>query len=288
MSNNKNIQINKIFVVGLGLIGASLCRSLKNNQKYEKIIEYDCDKDVTDFAIKNNYVDEISQGIKAGINNSDLIVICVPVHQIKDILHILKDFFNTEKIFTDTLSTKNTLLEFMIKNNFSETKNFILSHPMAGTENYGIENSKDDLFAGAVTLISTLVDQNLDNINSVKDMWQSLDCNVVSIDSAIHDEYLSIISHAPHAISFALAKNTNAKYLTKKLPEINSKGSLSDMIRIANSDPEAWANIFKDNQSNLIKYLDEYLEELSELKSMIASENIDDLVSYLKKSKPIK
>jgi len=288
MSNNKNIQINKIFVVGLGLIGASLCRSLKNNQKYEKIIGYDCDKDVTDFAIKNNYVDEISQGIKAGINNSDLIVICVPVHQIKDILHILKDFFNTEKIFTDTLSTKNTLLEFMIKNNFSETKNFILSHPMAGTENYGIENSKDDLFAGAVTLISTLVDQNLDNINNVKDMWQSLDCNVVSIDSAIHDEYLSIISHAPHAISFALAKNTNAKYLTKKLPEINSKGSLSDMIRIANSDPEAWANIFKDNQSNLIKYLDEYLEELSELKSMIASENIDDLVSYLKKSKPIK
>ena len=60
------------------------------------------------------------------------------------------------------------------------------------------------------------------------------------------------------------------------------------MIRIANSDPEAWASIFKDNQSNLIKYLDEYLEELSELKSMIASENIDDLVSYLKKSKPIK
>ena len=288
MSNNKNIQINKILVVGLGLIGASLCRSLKNNQKYKKIIGYDCDKDVMDFAIKNNYVDEISQDIKEGIDNSDLIVICVPVHQIKDILHIVKDFFNTEKIFTDTLSTKNTLLEFMNNNNFSETKNFILSHPMAGTENYGIENSKNDLFAGAVTFVSTLVDQNLDNINKVEDMWQSLGCNVASIDSAIHDEYLSIISHAPHAISFALSKNTNANYLTKKLPEINSKGSLSDMIRIANSDPEAWASIFKDNQGNIIKYLDEYLEELSELKSMIASENIDNLVAYLKKSKPIK
>jgi prephenate dehydrogenase len=288
MSNNKNTQINKILVVGLGLIGASLCRSLKNNKKYEKIIGYDCDKDVMDFAIKNNYVDEISQDIKEGIDNSDLIVICVPVSQIKNILHIVKDFFNTEKIFTDTLSTKNTLLEFMNNNNFLETKNFILSHPMAGTENYGIENSKNDLFAGAVTFISTLVDQNLDNINKVKDMWQSLDCNVASIDSTLHDEYLSIISHAPHAISFALSKKTNAKYLAKKLPEINSNGSLSDMTRIANSDPEAWASIFKDNQSNLIKYLDEYLEELSELKSMIASENIDDLVSYLKKSKPIK
>ena len=60
------------------------------------------------------------------------------------------------------------------------------------------------------------------------------------------------------------------------------------MTRIANSDPEAWASIFKDNQINLIKDIDDYLEELGELKSKIASENIDDLVSYLKKSKPIK
>lgn len=288
MSNNKNIQVNKILVIGLGLIGASLCRALKKNKKYEKILGYDCDKDVMDFAIKNNYVDEISQDIKEGINNSDLIVICVPVHQIKNILHVVKDFFKTEKIFTDTLSTKNTMLEFMKNNNFSETKNLILSHPMAGTENYGIENSKSDLFTGAVTFVSTLVDPNLDNINKVKNMWQSLNCNVISIDPVDHDEFLSIISHTPHAISFALSKKTNTKYLAKKLPEINSKGSLSDMTRIANSDPEAWASIFKDNQINLIKDIDDYLEELGELKSKIASENIDDLVSYLKKSKPIK
>jgi prephenate dehydrogenase len=58
MSNTENIQINKILVVGLGLIGASLCRALKNNQKYEKVLGYDCDRDVMDYALKNNYVDE--------------------------------------------------------------------------------------------------------------------------------------------------------------------------------------------------------------------------------------
>jgi prephenate dehydrogenase len=119
-------------------------------------------------------------------------------------------------------------------------------------------------------------------------MWESLNCNVVLIDPKIHDEYLAITSHAPHAISFALSKNINTQYLSKKFPEINLKGSLSGMTRIANSEPEAWASIFKDNRSNLIKYIDEYLEELGELKSMIASENDDALVSYLKKSKPIK
>ena len=288
MSNTENIQINKILVVGLGLIGASLCRALKNNQKYDKVLGYDCDRDVTNYALKNNYVDEVSLDLKKGINDSDLIVICVPVHQIKDILNIAKDYFNTEKIFTDTLSTKNTILEFMNNNNFLDTKNFVLSHPMAGTEHYGIKNSKGDLFFEAVTFISSLVDLNIDNINKVKNMWESLNCNVVLIDPKIHDEYLAITSHAPHAISFALSKNTNTQYLSKKFPEINLKGSLSGMTRIANSEPEAWASIFKDNRSNLIKYIDEYLEELGELKSMIASENDDALVSYLKKSKPIK
>ena len=288
MSNTENIQINKILVVGLGLIGASLCRALKNNQKYDKVLGYDCDRDITNYALKNNYVDEVSLDLKKGINDSDLIVICVPVHQIKDILNIAKDYFNTEKIFTDTLSTKNTILEFMNNNNFLDTKNFVLSHPMAGTEHYGIKNSKGDLFFEAVTFISSLVDLNLDNINKVKNMWESLNCNVVLIDPKIHDEYLAITSHAPHAISFALSKNINTQYLSKKFPEINLKGSLSGMTRIANSEPEAWASIFKDNRSNLIKYIDEYLEELGELKSMIASENDDALVSYLKKSKPIK
>ena len=200
MSNTENIQINKILVVGLGLIGASLCRALKNNQKYDKVLGYDCDRDITNYALKNNYVDEVSLDLKKGINGSDLIVICVPVHQIKDILNIAKDYFNTEKIFTDTLSTKNTILEFMNNNNFLDTKNFVLSHPMAGTEHYGIKNSKGDLFFEAVTFISSLVDLNLDNITKVKIMWESLNCNVVLIDPKIHDEYLAITSHAPHAI----------------------------------------------------------------------------------------
>ena len=288
MPNKKNIKINKILVVGLGLIGASLCRALKNNSNYGKILGYDHNKEVMQYALNNHYVDEIKQDLKNGIEDSDLVIICVPVHQIKNILNVVKNFFNTEKFFTDTLSTKNLILEFMNDNNFLETKNFVLSHPMAGTENFGIKNSKNDLFVKAVTLISPLTASNPDSINKVKGIWESIGCNTIEIDVSNHDRYLAIISHVPHAISFALSKNTNAKDLTKILPWIQSNGSLSDMTRIANSDPEAWASIFKDNRKNMIEYIDDYLEELNELKSMINSENIKDLVSYLKKSKPIK
>ena len=164
MPNKKNIKINKILVVGLGLIGASLCRKLKGHSNYEKIIGYDYDDKVMQYAHKNNYVDEICDNLKEGIEESDLVVLSVPVHAIKKILETVKYFFNGNKVFTDTLSTKDSILDFMIDNNLLETNNFILSHPMAGTENFGIKNSEDNLFNNAVTFICPLDFSSLKNI----------------------------------------------------------------------------------------------------------------------------
>ena len=137
MSDKKNIKINNVLVIGLGLIGASLCRTLKNNSRYEKVLGYDCNEEVVKYALNNNFIDESTQDIRSGIKDSDLIIICVPVSQINNILDIAKEFFNTEKIFTDTLSSKNPILDFLSDSKIKEINNFILSHPMAGTENYG-------------------------------------------------------------------------------------------------------------------------------------------------------
>ena len=119
-------------------------------------------------------------------------------------------------------------------------------------------------------------------------MWDLNNCNVIEVDPYSHDKYLAAISHAPHVISFALARKINNLGYIEEFPWMNSKGSLSDMTRIANSDPEAWANILKNNQENLSDFIDEYLEELSKLKSIIKSDDTAELVSYLKKSKPVK
>ena len=113
-------------------------------------------------------------------------------------------------------------------------------------------------------------------------------CNIIEVNPYSHDKDLAAISHAPHVISFALSRKINNLGYIKAFPWINSNGSLSDMTRIANSDPEAWANILKNNQNNLVDFIDEYLEELNNLKTIIKSDDIVELVSYLKKSKPVK
>jgi len=288
MPNKKNIIQKKILVVGLGLIGASLCRSLKKNQRSNKIYGYDVNKEVTEYALQNNFIDNIKQDLESGIKDSDLIIICVPVDQIAKILNTAKNFFNTEKVFTDTLSVKNLILDYLIKNKLEKSNNFILSHPMAGTENFGIENSLEDLFVNATSMVCPLPFSKQESVETIKEFWKSNNCNIIEVDPYNHDKYLAAISHAPHAISFALSRKINDLDYIKEFPWINSKGSLSDMTRIANSDPEAWANILKNNQNNLVDFIDEYLEELSNLKSIIKSDSASDLASYLKKSKPVK
>ena len=101
MSQKNNIKIKKVLVVGLGLIGASLCRDLKKNSNYEKIYGHDTDNLAMEYALKNNYVHETRKDLEEGIKDSDLIVLCAPVHAITKVLDVVKYFFNGDKVFTE-------------------------------------------------------------------------------------------------------------------------------------------------------------------------------------------
>ena len=285
MLSKANTKINKVLVVGLGLIGASLCRDLKRNINYEKIYGYDSDKDVMNYALKNNYVDEIKDDLNEGIKNSDLIVLCIPVQEIKKILDVVKNFFNSEKVFTETLSSKGTIIKFLKDNKMLDTKNFILSHPMAGTENFGIKNSKENLFKGANTFICPLESSESDKLDEVNSLWERVQCYTHKLSLEKHDQLLTYLSHGPHAISFALSKITPS---LREFPWSATQGSLAEMTRVANSDPKLWANIFKDNEDNLINYINIFLEDLEMLKTILKSQKQEDLLSYLEKSKPKK
>ena len=283
MSQKNNIKIKKVLVVGLGLIGASLCRDLKNNSGYEKIYGHDIDAEVMDYALNNNYVHDIRKDLKKGIADSDLIVLCTPVHVITEILDVVKYFFNGDKVFTDTLSSKGSICNFLTDNKLLDTRNFILSHPMAGTENFGIRNSEENLFQESNTFICPLKLSDPDKYNEVKAFWNSVGSTTNNIITENHDLLLTYLSHGPHAISFVLSNITPS---FEDLPWINNKGSLAEMIRVAKSDPESWTKIFKDNQDNLISYINIYLSELELLKSILESKKQEDLLSYLKKPKP--
>ena len=282
MSNNK--KIDNIFVIGLGLIGASLCRSLKESNQFKKIYGYDVNNEVSKIAIEKRYIDASVEKILDGIEKSDLIVFCVPVSEITACLYQSNSFFNSEKIFTDTLSAKEKIIKYFLENDLSDINNFIYSHPMAGTENYGIKNSKRDLFTGSTSIICSMKNSSNEALDVVKKLWEFVGCKTSEIEIDYHDEILAAVSHIPHFISFSLSKKIVDLDFEDKYSWVYEKGSLADMLRISKSDPVAWANIFLSNKKYISKFINEYIEDLKLLDSNINSENIDNLISLLKKS----
>ena len=282
MSNNK--KIDNIFIIGLGLIGASLCRSLKESNQFKKIYGYDVNNEVSKIAIEKRYIDASVEKILDGIEKSDLIVFCVPVSEITTCLYQSNSFFNSEKIFTDTLSAKEKIIKYFLENDLSDINNFIYSHPMAGTENYGIKNSKKDLFTGSTSIICSMKNSSNEALDVVKKLWEFVGCKTSEMEIDYHDEILAAVSHIPHFISFSLSKKIVDLDFEDKYSWVYEKGSLADMLRISKSDPVAWANIFLSNKKYISKFINEYIEDLKLLDSNINSENIDNLISLLKKS----
>ena len=284
MSQNKTK--NNILVVGLGLIGSSLSQSLIRSKKVGKVYGYDKDKEVIGYAKEKKFINEEVYNLRDGIIESDIIIFSVPVSQIDSCLDEAKNFFNTKKVFSDTLSSKKLILDYFKVNNLKNISNFIFSHPMAGTENFGIKYSKHDLFLNSTSIICPMENSNLEFVEIIKSIWSYVGCNIFEMDVHSHDNILSAVSHAPHFISFALAKKINDMKYIENNPWILDKGSLSDMARIAKSDPQAWANIFLSNEKNILEFIDDYIGELNLLKSKINSNDIEDIILFLKECNP--
>ena len=282
----QNKTKNKILVVGLGLIGSSLSQSLIRSKKVEEVYGYDKDKEVISYAKEKKFINEGVNNLRDGIIESDIIIFSVPVSQIDSCLDEAKSFFNTEKVFSDTLSSKKLILEYFKVNNLNDISNFIFSHPMAGTEKFGIKYSKHDLFLNSTSIICSMENSNSEFVEIIKSMWCYTGCNIFEMDIHSHDNILSAVSHAPHFISFALAKKINDMKYFKNNPWIFDKGSLSDMARIAKSDPQAWASIFLSNEKNILEFIDDYIAELNLLKSKINSNDIEDIILFLKECNP--
>ena len=282
----QNKTKNNILVVGLGLIGSSLSQSLIRSKKVGKVYGYDKDKEVISYAKEKKFINEEVNNLRDGIIESDIIIFSVPVSQIDSWLDEAKNFFNTEKVFSDTLSSKKLILDYCKVNNLKNISNFIFSHPMAGTENFGIKYSKHDLFLNSTSIICPMENSNLEFVEIIKSIWSYVGCSIFEMDVRSHDNILSAVSHAPHFISFALAKKINDMKYIENNPWIFDKGSLSDMARIAKSDPQAWANIFLSNEKNILEFIDDYIGELNLLKSKINSNDIEDIILFLKECNP--
>ena len=280
-------MFDKITIIGCGLIGSSLLRIIDKKKLSKQINVFDKSKEVSEF-IKNNFKAKVFNDVADSVSGSDLVIISSPLSSYKEILLSIKSTLKKDVILTDTGSAKKEINKII--NNFNlDQVHWISSHPIAGTEFSGPESGFAELFKDRWCILSSENQKDIQKFNLLKKFWEALGCKVKFMSFDDHDYVLSITSHLPHAIAYSIIRTVikNEDKFKEEIIQYSASG-LRDFTRIAASDPTMWRDIFIDNDENIIKILDNFSENLEEIKKAIKSKNKDKLNSIFSSTRKLR
>ncbi|PLY06593.1 MAG: prephenate dehydrogenase [Arcobacter sp.] len=267
-----------IGIVGLGLMGGSIAKAVK---------KYGIEKNVYGYARTPKTIKEIEElnlvdklmTLEELKNNSDVIILAIPVDSIIDMIDDFKDITSSTTIM-DLGSTK----EFIVNNIPSEIrKNFVAAHPMTGTEKFGPKAAIDGLYEGNTVVLCNLEDNDELHKERVIRIFQEIGMRIIYMDAPSHDIHACYMSHLPHAISYSLA-NTVMNHEDPKSIIALAAGGFKDMSRVAKSSPDMWSDIFRQNRKNLLNSIDMFEEHMKKVRTMVENEEYEELKNWMKKA----
>ena len=267
-------MINKITIIGVGLIGGSLAKAIKENNLAKVVFGYGRDLNRLEKAKKANVIDQFSTNLKDAINDSDIVIIATPVGSFQEILSEIKPFLTSKIVISDVGSTKTNIASIVSQTLGDYSNYFIPAHPIAGKEKSGFEASESNLFNNRKVIITPLETSSPDSINLIQKMWEGTGADVDFMSPESHDELLGMTSHLPHMLAFSLVN-----YLISKNPSasIYAAGGFKDFSRIASGDAVMWRDICIQNKDQIIDHIRGYQKTLNSLVDAIENENSDEL-----------
>ena len=266
-----NFNVEKILVVGLGMIGSSIAFAAKS--KGINVNGFDLNDNVLKKAIDENIIDATIESIEEiNTNQIDLIILAVPPKQTLELLNKLDYLWNSKITITDTSSVKNHI-------KLEGVNNIVLSHPIAGSDKSGIDALDKNLFIEKKNILCNPFDANEDHLKRVENFWvNALNMRVEIMTVAEHDLIFAMTSHLPHLVSYALIDSIRTSNLGVK---DNSGGGLKEFLRLSGSNAEMWRDIFMLNRVDLIKALAGMQVSLNNLlELMTETKQIPDIFSH--------
>jgi len=261
--------MDKLVVIGLGLIGGSLAKDLKLRGKYE-VVGLDTNETHIKKAIELGVIDR--KGDFSDVEKASVVIIAVPVNLIGKVTNKVLDSINNDCLVFDVGSVKNEIC-IQVKNH-KKRKNFVAAHPLAGTEFSGPEAAILNLFDDKVNIICEPDKTNWKILDKAISIFKLLNMRIKMMNPVEHDRHIAYVSHLSHISSFMLGKTVlQIEKNEEAIFDMASTGFAST-VRLAKSNANTWAPIFLENKENILRSLEEYIKNLSEFKELI--ENADD------------
>ena len=279
------MKYKSVTVIGLGLIGGSVCRAIKKFEASEVVTGIDKSSEVIEFALKNGIVDKAGTELDKAID-SEVVVIATYVDRISDTVEKIIPNLKKGCLITDVGSVKSSIVN-RVESIIPDDIYFIGSHPIAGNESSGIENSDPDLFKDKIVVVTPTGNSNDELLSKTKSFWESIGGRVLSLDPGTHDRVFAYVSHLPHAVAYSLVNAVGSTDFVDNILSY-SGGGLKDYTRIAASSPEMWKTIFIENKEPVLESIKTFKENLEKTESAIKNDDLNELMNILKQAQKLK
>ena len=275
----------KLTIIGVGLIGGSIALKLREKNCVDYVYGVDQNEQHLVEAKDLGIIDE-GVSLENAVQNSDLIIVAIPVDASQKLLPTILDSINHEQTVMDVGSTKAGIVQ-AIKNHQNRAR-FVAFHPMWGTENSGPKSAISDSFSERAGVICDQDDSSPDALKTVEKVAETLGMNLLYMDAEIHDVHTAYISHISHITSYALANTVLEKEREEDTIFQLASSGFSSTVRLAKSHPEMWVPIFNQNKENVLDVLNEHITQLRKFKSALEKDNYEYLEELIRNANKIR
>ena len=280
--------MKNILIIGCGLLGSSVLRSIHKNKLANKIFIYEKSKKNISTLKKLKLPGKVVSSLKEAVTKSNFIIFCTPMSEYKNIITKINNYILPNTLITDVGSSKiesSKIIKKYLKKRIAWTS----SHPIAGSEVSGPQHGKSNMFEGRWCILIKEKNTIKKNLNFLKKFWEKIGSKVTIMSPEKHDKIFSITSHLPHLIAYNLVKSAQDFEKKQSYDLIKfSAGGLRDFSRIAASNEIMWRDIFFNNKKNISNAIDLFIKNLKSFKSDINSKNNKSIINKLIQTKKVR
>jgi 3-phosphoshikimate 1-carboxyvinyltransferase len=279
-----NFPIKKIAIIGLGLIGGSWVKALRQKAVVETIVGYDRNLDSMQQAKGLNIIDDCATSAAHAVEGADVVILSVPILANSEILKEIKGSLLASTIVTDVGSVKGQIAEDIRAIFGCDQPNFVLGHPIAGSERSGIAAADETLFQNHKVILTPQPNTSGCALDCVRELWTVVGAEIEEMSVAHHDEVLAATSHLPHLLAYSLVDTLAHSHENKEIFNY-AAGGFRDFTRIAASNPKMWHDIFTANKSAVLDALDLFTHDLASLRQAVLESDSTSLMGVFTRAK---
>ena len=273
-----------IYIIGIGLIGGSIAKDVKKLNPEIKIYGIDNRSEHLDEALALGIIDDKAN--LEDVKDAEMVIVSIPVDATVKLLPQILDLVSEDTLVMESGSTKALICKTV--ENHPKRRNFLATHPIAGTEFSGPKAALEGLFKGKTNIICEVEKTAFKLQERALAIFQIMGMRIRYMNPEAHDKHIAYVSHLSHISSFMLGKTVIEKEKNERDIFDLAGSGFESTVRLAKSSPDMWTPIFKQNKDNVVETLNEYIQNLTQFKQFMESEKFNEIYNEMKNTNHIK